>query len=233
MSTIPFLPLFTAVSWATVAGVGASGLALAPAEIAPEPRAAVAPAAPVIALDVELAEQPGAAAEPAPAPPASADAIIAQVMSDAPPAAPEATSVADAECVAFGVPVAAPAARTVNKASASSGLSLGDHCRSQGGVPGGVRGGVPVIAISPGSGFGAGLPRPSYPESARRAGREGSVTVRFALTRDGAVMVARVARTSGHAELDREALDTVRRRWTFPAGSPPGPFEWTAHFVLQ
>ncbi len=227
MSTLPFMPLITAVSWATIAGVGASGLALAPQEPL---RRVAPPAAPASAtrIEVPLSDNPESAAPQAPAPELSSEAAAAAVMEDAPPAAPGLAALADAAGVAFAVPVAAPARTVASKADAGS---LTTPVTLAGAL--GAARGVPVTQVNPGSGFGTGLARPRYPESARLDGRQGSVTVRFALDRSGRVMVAKVVTGSGHADLDREALETVRRRWAFPAGTPPGPFEWTAHFVLQ
>lgn len=229
MTSAPFLPLFTSVSWATIAGVGASGLALEP----PEPPAMVAvrsayAEAPATPLVVTLTDRPGAPHE-APAPAEDDDAFASALSLDAPQAAPQVAALASCAGVAFAVPVAAPAGVADSKGDAGALAAPA----GAGGEHAGARG-VAVTTITLGNGrFGAGLARPSYPESARINGHEGAVTVRFAVARSGRVMVAKVVRGAGHAALDIEALDTVRRRWVFPAGTPPGPFEWTAHFVLQ
>ena len=62
-----------------------------------------------------------------------------------------------------------------------------------------------------------------YPGSAARAGESGIVTVRFEL--DEGRRPARVAilRSSGSAELDRAALETVATMSPAPAGAPHGP----------
>lgn len=57
-------------------------------------------------------------------------------------------------------------------------------------------------------------PPPRYPESARRQGWEGRVMVRASVGADGRVQSVAVQRSSGHAVLDRAALDAVRR-WRF------------------
>ena len=56
----------------------------------------------------------------------------------------------------------------------------------------------------------------AYPASARRMGWEGQVVVAFQLLSDGSVRDVRVVRGSGHAALDREAIDAVRNASPFP-----------------
>lgn len=227
MTTAPFLSILTAVSWTTVVGVGAVGLALEPAE--PVYHRAVAAVTPAVTkLEVPLSMNVDAAFAHDEAPAASATAVLEQVLNDMPPAAPSGAAMAAGSQVAFAIPVAAPAS-IVGKSAASSLAAP----TVVGGVPGGVADGLPVTKLTRGNGFARGLPAPAYPEEARLNGWEGSVTVRFALDSTGRVMVAKVVSSSGRPLLDREALDTVRRRWSFPSGSPAGPFDWTAHFVLE
>jgi protein TonB len=57
-------------------------------------------------------------------------------------------------------------------------------------------------------------PPPAYPLSARRNGEEGTVTLRVLVARDGAPASVVVERSSGHARLDRSALEAVRA-WRF------------------
>ncbi|MBK3665207.1 energy transducer TonB [Bradyrhizobium diazoefficiens] len=54
-----------------------------------------------------------------------------------------------------------------------------------------------------------------YPAAAR--GASGTVTVRFELNRAGDVIDSEVAKTSGNAVLDHEALDLLQRASPFPA----------------
>jgi periplasmic protein TonB len=56
-----------------------------------------------------------------------------------------------------------------------------------------------------------------YPRSARRSGAEGTVWVRFVLDRGGALHGSEVLESSGHAVLDRAALDLLQRASPFPA----------------
>ncbi len=229
MTSASFLPLFTAVSWTTVVGVGATGLILEPVgpihalvqAVATKPAAKFEP--------VKLVIEPDDATEPDNKP-KSEQAAVDQVLNDAPPAAPALSAMAEGSQVAFAIPVAAPS--DIVRKNAASGLATP---RAVGGVPGGIAGGMPVTRITPGKGFGVGLPSPAYPEEARANSWEGTVTVRFALDASGRILVAKVVSSSGRPILDEEALNTVKRRWNnkFPAGTSPGPFDWTAHFVLE
>ena len=56
----------------------------------------------------------------------------------------------------------------------------------------------------------------SYPATARRMGWEGKVVVAFRLLSDGSVRDVRVVQGSGHAALDRGAIDAVRSASPFP-----------------
>ena len=56
----------------------------------------------------------------------------------------------------------------------------------------------------------------AYPATARRMGWEGKVVVAFHLLSDGSVRDVRVVQGSGHAALDRGAIDAVRSASPFP-----------------
>ncbi len=56
----------------------------------------------------------------------------------------------------------------------------------------------------------------AYPTTARRMGWEGEVVVAFQLLSDGSVRDVRVVQGSGHAALDRGAIDAVRNASPFP-----------------
>ena len=56
----------------------------------------------------------------------------------------------------------------------------------------------------------------AYPATARRMGWEGKVVVAFQLLSDGSVRDVRVLQGSGHAALDRGAIDAVRNASPFP-----------------
>jgi protein TonB len=57
-------------------------------------------------------------------------------------------------------------------------------------------------------------PAPPYPEQARARGDQGKVLVRALINTDGAVSELSVKRSSGFADLDRSALETVKK-WRF------------------
>ena len=96
-------------------------------------------------------------------------------------------------------------------------------------IPAG-RGPVTAAAGSPSGTSGAGSPpigdfawirdaiqsAIAYPATARRMGWEGKVVVAFQLLSDGSVRDVRVVRGSGHAALDRGAIDAVRNASPFP-----------------
>lgn len=56
-----------------------------------------------------------------------------------------------------------------------------------------------------------------YPASAQRRGLEGVARVRFKMDRQGRVLWSRLETSSGHAELDRAAVETPRRAQPLPA----------------
>jgi len=59
--------------------------------------------------------------------------------------------------------------------------------------------------------------RPSYPATARRLGIEGTSLLRVFVAADGRVADVQVDQTAGHPDLDRAAMDAVRR-WKFEPG---------------
>lgn len=61
---------------------------------------------------------------------------------------------------------------------------------------------------------GRSNPKPRYPEGARAEGREGTTLLRVTVLPTGEVGEALVERSSGHADLDRSAVEAVMR-WTF------------------
>lgn len=71
-------------------------------------------------------------------------------------------------------------------------------------------GGSPFVQVSY-----AYSPKPEYPESARREGWEGTVTLRVLVDEEGKSKSLEVNRSSGFAVLDQAAVETVRRRWRF------------------
>lgn len=61
---------------------------------------------------------------------------------------------------------------------------------------------------------------PAYPAAAAARGEEGTVVLRLTVAPDGTVQDAEVKTSSGHAELDRAALDAAQS-WTFKRGELP------------
>ncbi|MGQ0833687.1 MAG: energy transducer TonB [Gammaproteobacteria bacterium] len=57
------------------------------------------------------------------------------------------------------------------------------------------------------------LTRADYPAVSIRGGEEGVVELSVYVLRDGRIADVRVARSSGHARLDRAAVEEARRRW--------------------
>ena len=77
-------------------------------------------------------------------------------------------------------------------------------------------------------------PPPPYPSIARRLGKEGLVMLDVRVGQDGAVLEARVARSSGCGELDDAARRTVETRWRFvPATRDGRPVEGRASVPIR
>jgi protein TonB len=77
-----------------------------------------------------------------------------------------------------------------------------------------------------------------YPVRASARGEQGTVTVAFVLNRNGSVLSRNIVRSSGHAELDQEALAMIARAAPFPPFPPsitgetlnlPVPIEFKLH----
>ena len=57
-------------------------------------------------------------------------------------------------------------------------------------------------------------PKPRYPMVSRKLGEEGTVLVKGCIEENGSIRNVEIINGSGHARLDAEAIETVRR-WTF------------------
>ena len=69
-----------------------------------------------------------------------------------------------------------------------------------------------------------------YPIAARARGEKGVVQLAFSIDREGRVTASRVARASGHAALDRAAMETLQKAQPFPpppADMPGAEFSFT------
>jgi len=69
-------------------------------------------------------------------------------------------------------------------------------------------------------------PAPVYPPAARRLREQGEVLLSVYILPDGSVGEIRLKRSSGHARLDRSALEAVKRWRYVPAsrGGEPIPY---------
>lgn len=129
-------------------------------------------------------------------------------------------------------PAPVQAAETPNPQPAAAGTETfagGDVNLGRGGSSG-ARAGQNLAAVGPStSALGADGPgtltsfavpkggyqmKPSYPESARRAGIEGTSLLRFEITEGGMVSKITVEKSAGHEELDRAAIAAVQK-WRF------------------
>ena len=62
---------------------------------------------------------------------------------------------------------------------------------------------------------GASVPKPGYPDIAKRWGHEGLVVVEILIAEDGKVKKAELLESSGYIELDDAALQVVLHKWKF------------------
>ena len=146
-----------------------------------------------------------------------------------PPAPPESMPPAPAPAAKPEAPVApAPETAATPNPQPSAGteaLAGGDVSLGRSGSPG-ARPGQNLAAVGPGASDGTGsltsfvVPKggyqtkPTYPESARRAGIEGTSLLRFEITEGGTVSKITVEKSAGHEELDRAAMAAVKQ-WRF------------------
>jgi protein TonB len=153
---------------------------------------------PVPLAFVKAAEPPGPGTAALPEPPAlPASPVVANPPAVTPPANP--SDVSTGKNAAAGLPhppVAAPDPAGQGPAKAASGSPPG-----------------PSGAGPPAADFAwirdAIQHAIAYPATARRMGWEGKVVVAFRLLSDGSVRDVRVVQGSGHAALDRGAIDAV------------------------
>lgn len=225
---------FWASAIAHVAGIAvASAAVVAPAPPSPPP-------VPIELVKVEPSAPPPEAPRPRVVKAPRAPRILHQPMTRPTPSAPPASLLDEAPPPSERAPAAAPiapdrrflsaaaAGATVpGGAPAGSGVpfATGDLPLATGRSAGGGPGEDGTSQSTPTEGAVAGLTEfarpvggyqttPRYPESARRQGIEGVTTLRFLVLPTGRVDQMLIARSAGHADLDRAAMDAVKT-WLF------------------
>lgn len=218
------LPVLTLVIWLGGLSVGVAGFVLP--WLRPLPPEKASPPVPVPFVKVELTGEPP---PPATVPPAT-------TVPQPPPLArpPELPSppplavAAPSPAIVFAVPVPAPA-RVVPAPEAAF--------RTVESTPV-VEPSAPVVPPAPAPQiltFGQGegrQPLPEYPREARRAGQQGTVTLRMTADEAGRVLAAEVHASSDWPLLDLAALRAAKSRWRFSPG-PPRAYEVAIHFQLS
>jgi len=191
LSAPPLPPLAAIIPVSLVSLPGGGGGPKGESEIVGPP-----PGLPAVAT----AAAPPVAPAPQPTKAAKAPKPVARVTKPAPappPAAAPAPEVADASSGSGTV----GAAGTATSGGGGSGDGGGDGSGGDG--SGGAR-----VA------YGQN-PLPPYPIVARRLGMEGVVLLDVLVASDGTAADVRLARSSGHQQLDDSAVRTVRERWRF------------------
>jgi protein TonB len=208
-----------------------------PAPPAPAPPVPVTPPRPVRAPAVEPRKVPASSppvseqlvAPPLPSPPAR-EVMAPEPPAQAPPSPPQTAVAAEplnaSEPDRSGTPPStAPGESTSIDAQPSrvpqerAGEGAGRSAVASR-TPDSAPGGPIVRAARPKGGYQV---RPVYPESARRAGIQGTTLLRIHIEVDGHVSAVSVQRSAGHQSLDEAAADAVRR-WRFePALNSAGP----------
>ena len=75
--------------------------------------------------------------------------------------------------------------------------------------------------------------KPDYPKGARQRGEQGDVVLEMSVSALGVVEAAKVALSSGYAELDAAAEKAVRRALFVPASSQGGPVPSTVRLTIR
>ena len=182
------------------------------------------PKRPPQVIDLTLLSPAGIAQRPAPPP------IVAAVT---PSRAPRPAVLPEPAALSASQPVSNPPEGTVPGSPSDPALKEGapapgsPHALGAAPVPTGA-GSVNAVAGSPPGRSGAAPPPEdfawirdaiqhaiAYPATARRMGWEGKVVVAFQILPDGSVRDVRVVQGSGHAALDRGAIDAVRNASPF------------------
>lgn len=211
-----------------------------PAPPAPAPPAPVTPPRPVRPPAVEPRKIPASSSQvseqlvappapPLPSPPAR-EVTAPEPPTQAPPSPPQAAVAAESlkpsEPDRSGTPPSTAAAERApidtqpSRVSQERGGEGAGKSVVASRTPDSAPGGAIVRAARPKGGYQV---RPVYPESARRAGIQGTTLLRIHIEVDGHVSDVSVQRSAGHQSLDEAAADAVRR-WRFePALNSAGP----------
>jgi protein TonB len=179
-----------------------------PASSSQVPEQLVAPPLPSPPAREVTAPEPPAQAPPSPPQPA----VAAESLK---PSEPDRSGTLPSTAAAERTPIDAPSRVSQERAGEGAGRSA-VASRTPDSAPGG-----PIVrAARPKGGYQV---RPVYPESARRAGIQGTTLLRIHIEVDGHVSDVSVQRSAGHQSLDEAAADAVRR-WRFePAVNSAGP----------
>jgi periplasmic protein TonB len=218
-------PARTAEAFTTIQVSVIVGEPGAPAAVRPAAPPKREPAAAPPAGDPSAAPQgPEAAAPPAQA---------AQAAAPSTPVAPAVTETSpETPAVSGPSPEAAPSAAAGGggAVSAASGSASGGTAAEP--APAGIAAGAAAVSAPT-----APHPRaaivPVYPFRARRAGYEGVVTVSVLIDETGTVASAEVISSSGHAALDKAALDAVRATAFEPARRDGKPVSSRATLAVR
>jgi protein TonB len=180
-------------------------------------------------LPPPVSEQP--VAPPAPSPPPPREVTTPELPVQSPPSPPQ-TAVAVEPVRASdsdrsgAPPIATAGERVPQERSAEGAGQAAVASRTPDSGPS-----SPIVrAARPRGGYQV---RPIYPESARRAGIQGTTLLRIHIEADGHVSDVSVQRSAGHQSLDEAAADAVRR-WRFePALNSAGPVSMWAVVPVQ
>jgi protein TonB len=222
------IPVFTLVLWPACLLVGGLGFVLPYAR--PRPPAVPAPVVQAELIKVELTSNPAPTPANVTPPPPDPSPPPPLFTPTAPPQAPPLVAVAlPSPAVAFALPVEAPARIVEVKQAAFvrpppqpapvASSSAPAPNTGAGQTPVATRPAPAVQTLTFGDGEG-NQPAPRYPDSARRAGHEGTVVVRFSVGADGRVLAAEPSAPSPWGTLNREALRVIREQWHFKPGDP-------------
>lgn len=144
--------------------------------------------------------------EPTPAPPAA--------QPEAPPAPVQAAETPNPQPAAAGTETFAGGDVNLGRGGGSSDARAGQHLAAVGPSTSALGADGPGTLTSFAVPKGGYQMKPSYPESARRAGIEGTSLLRFEITEGGMVSKITVEKSAGHEELDRAAIAAVQK-WRF------------------